>query len=205
MELNDILNNSIADLSDKNFDDSTIKDNKVPYVIGEQMYRVYMPKQWEQALAEQKRNLAQLEYTSQEGCITEAQLIEKLKENKIIDIKKLEETKEDLMQELKKYWFALATKSSGEKTKIAEYRVKVQTLQEMLQKLAITISTHLTPCLEKRLEKFYIEYITYLCTEKQEEDKWVKVWKEFKDFQEADSSLANKSVASMTWLLLNRH
>jgi hypothetical protein len=203
MENNDILKDSIADLSKNNFDDSVIKDNKLCFVIGDNLYRVRMPNQGEQSLAEHKRNLAQLEYFKQEGCITKNQLLIQLKNSGIIDIEKLEEDKENLIKELKKQWFMLATKSSDDKNKISEYSTQISKIQETLQSLSIDIATHLSPCLESRLEKFYIEYITYVCTEQRVGEDWKRLWNTYEEFNQGDGGLGNKAIAYMTWLLLN--
>ena len=205
MDNKEILNESFEDLSKKNFDISLISDNKMCFLDGEQLYRVRMPNQGEQSLVEHKRDLMQLEYMKQEGCITKKQLIAQLKENKVIDIELFEETKATLTKELKKYWFMLATKDSTDNTKITEYSEQIVKIQDKLQDLALEISTYTAPCLEHRLEKFYVEYMTYLCTERNiDDDEWKKVWNSFDEFIQADTSLTNKAVAHQTWLLINR-
>jgi hypothetical protein len=204
MDTKDILNESLADLAKNNFDDSLIKDNKLCFILDEKLFRVRMPTQGEQSLTEQRRNLAQLEYVKQDGCITKSQLIKQLKENKVVDIEALESTKEDLTKDLKKYWFLLATKDSGDKAKLEEYSEKISKIQTALQNIAMDIATYLCPSLESRLEKFYIEYMTSLCAEEQIKDKWVKIWETFDDFNSTNSPLTNKATTSMTWLLLNR-
>jgi len=204
MEDKEILTESISDLSTNNFDDSLIKDNKLCFIIGDILYRVRMPNQGEQSLTEHKRNLIQLDYLKQEGCITKNQLIVQLKNSGIIDIVKLEEQKEELTKDLKKYWFVLATKDSEDKNKIIEYSEKISKIQNNLQQLAIDISTYLNPCLESRIEKFYLEYLTVLCTEQRIGEEWKKVWNTLEDFNNADSSLSNKAIAYQSWLLLNR-
>jgi hypothetical protein len=204
MENKEILNESIVDLTKGNFDSSLITDNKLCFVIGETLYRVRMPNQGEQSLVEHKRNLIQLEYLKQEGCITKNQLIAQLKNNNVIDIESLEEAKENLTKELKKFWFMLATKDSGDKAKIVEYSEKIIKIQNNLQDLSIDIATYLSPSLETRLEKFYLEYITCICTEQRIDDEWKRVWNSLEEFNKTDTTLSNQAVANMTWLLLNR-
>jgi hypothetical protein len=204
MEDKEILEESISDLEKSNFDDSLIKDNKSCFVVGDSLYRVRMPSQGEQSLTEHKRNLMQLEYLKQEGCITKTQLLAQLKNSGIVDIEKLDEARENLTKDLKKFWFLLATKDSEDKLKILEYSEQISKIQNNLQKLAIDISTYLNPCLESRLEKFYIEFITSLCTEQRIGEEWKKVWNTFDEFSNNDTTLSNKSIVYMTWLMLNR-
>ena len=204
MENKEILTESISDISKDDFNTSLITDNKICFVIGESLYRVRMPNQGEQAFAESRRNLAQLEYLKQPGCITQKQLIQQLKESGILDVKKLEESKETLLKKLKQYWFMLATKDSDNADKIAEYTQFIVDTQDALKEISLEIATTLSPSLESRLEKFFVEFITNLCTEKKENDTWIPVWKTMDEFNKADSELTNKAVANMTWLLLNR-
>lgn len=204
MENKEILLDSISELSKNNFDDSLIKDNKICFVIDKKLYRVRMPNQGEQSLAEHQRNLMQLEYMKQEGCVTRNQLIARLKENNVADIEKLEESREFLSKELKKIWFMLATKDSADKTKIAEYSDKIIKIQENLQQLAMNISTAISPSLESRLDKFYLEYLTCICTEQRIEEEWKRVWNNFEEFNNTDTSLTNKAIANFSWLLINR-
>ena len=204
MESTEKLNESMEELANNNFDDSIIKDNKIVFILDDKLYRVRMPLQGEQSLTEHKRNLAQLEYMKQEGCITKKQLMAQLRETKVVDIDQLEESRETLTKELKKFWFLLATKDSAEKSKIAEYSEQITKIQSKLQQIAMDISTYLSPSLESRLEKFYVEFITALCTEKQEGNEWISIWKDLNEFNSADTKLTNKALSSMTWLLLNR-
>ncbi len=204
MENKEILNESVADLTKGNFDNSLILDNKICFMVNDNLYRVRMPNQGEQSLAEHKRNLMQLDYLKQEGCITKSQLIAQLKQGGVIDIERLEETREYLTKELKKFWFMLATKDSTDKNKISEYSEKITQIQDNLQDLSLDMATYLSPCLESRLEKFYIEYLTSVCTEERFNDEWKSIWNNFDEFIKADTLLTNKAIANMTWLLLNR-
>jgi len=204
MDNQELLQASIAELSNNMFDDSLIKDNKICFFVDNDLYRVRMPKQGEQSLIEHQKNLKQLEYIRQEGCVTKNQLILQLSQNNVVNIKELEEQRHELTKELKKYWLLLAQKLSDDTLKIDEYSQKIESIQDKLQNLAMEISTYLSPCLESRLEKFYLEAVTVLCTEKSDGENWYRVWKNFDEFNSSDASLSNKATVYMTWLLLNR-
>jgi hypothetical protein len=204
MENNKILLDSISELANSNFNDSLIQDNKLCFVINDLLYRVRMPTQGEQVLAEHQRNLKQLDYLKQEGCITKAQLVAQLKTNNIVDIEHLEEVRDNLSKELKNLWLTLATKDSSNISKITEYSEKITKIQNALQQIAIDISTYLNPSLESRLEKFYIEYLTCVCTEHNKDGEWKRLWNNYEDFINSDLSISNKAIASLTWLLLNK-
>jgi hypothetical protein len=199
-----ILSESIKNLEINNYDAGIIQDNKLVFIVGDKSYRVRMPSQSEQALIDHKRNLTQLEYLNQEGCITRKQLISRLKEVGVLDIEKVDERKEELTKELKQMWMILATKTSIEKTRIEEYKEKINKIQNELKNIAIEIGTQLSPSLESRLEKFIVEYTTFLCTDKQVDGKWIRVWETIDDFNKEDSSLTERASANITWMLLSK-
>ena len=199
-----ILSESIKNLELNNYEIGVVQDNKLIFIVADKNYRVRMPIQSEQALIDHKKNLTQLEYLNQEGCITRKQLITKLKEVGVLDIEKIDARKEELTKELKQMWFALATKSSSEKNRIEEYKEKINKIQDELKNIAIEVGTQLAPSLESRLEKFIVEYTAFLCTDVQSEGKWVRVWETIEDFNNANSPLTERAAASITWLLLNK-
>ncbi len=200
-----LLNENITDLELSNYDTSLIQDNKLVFYIEPNVYRVRMPSQSEQALTEQKRNIQQLKCMQEEGCITKPQLIQKLKESNVLDVEKLEKEKDGLIKELKNLWYSLATQDSTNINSIDLLKSKINEVQDNIKLICLNISTYLTPSLENRLEKFYVEYLTMLCTEKQINDgSWEKLWKDFNEFEQSDSVLTNKAIVNMTWLLLNR-
>lgn len=204
MENKEILKDSIKNLEANNYNAGIIQDNKLIFIVDDKTYRVRMPIQSEQTFIDNKRNLIQLEYLGQEGCITRNQLIFRLKEVGVLDIKKLEERKEELTKELKQMWFNLATKSSTNKKSIEECREKIDKIKNELQSIAIEIGTHLAPSLESKLEKFIIEYTAFLCTDVQIDSKWDRCWKSFEEYQKESSPLTEMASANISWLLLNK-
>jgi hypothetical protein len=199
-----LLTDSIRDLEMNDFSNGIVQDNKLVFIVADKTYRVRMPIQSEQAMVDNKKNLAQLEYLKQEGCITRKQLTQQLKNVGVFDVDKSEESREQLTKELKQMWFILATKSSDNKMSIEDCSAKIVKIQNELKNIAIEVATQLAPSLESRLEKFTIEYLTLLCTDVQVEGKWVRVWNTMEDFQKEDSSLTERASANITWLMLNK-
>jgi hypothetical protein len=199
-----LLTDSIRDLEMNDFSNGIVQDNKLVFIVADKTYRVRMPIQREQAMVDNKKNIAQLEYLRQEGCITRKQLTQQLKNIGVFDVDKAEESREQLTKELKQMWFILATKSSDNKMSIEECSAKIIKIQNELKNIAIDVATQLAPSLESRLEKFTIEYLTLLCTDVQVEGKWVRAWATMEDFQKEDSSLTERASANVTWLLLNK-
>jgi len=202
MENRDILNESVQDLENSNFSNGIVQDNKLIFTIGDKTYRVRMPIQSEQSSIDHKRNLAQLEYLNQEGCITRKQLTQKLKDLNLFDMDKIESQKNQLIKEFKQAQFILAT-SSNNSFAIGECKLKIEIIKNELKNIAINTSIQLAPSLESRLEKFIIEYTTFLVTDIQDGKEWKRVWETNEEFQKADSGLVERCAANITWLLLN--
>jgi len=199
-----LLTDSIRDLEMNDFSNGIVQDNKLVFIVADKTYRVRMPIQSEQAMVDNKKNMAQLEYLRQEGCITRKQLTQQLKNVGVFDVDKAEESREQLTKELKQMWFILATKSSDNKMSIEDCSAKIVKIQNELKNIAIEVATQLAPSLESRLEKFTIEYLTLLCTDVQVDGKWNRVWNTMEDFQKEDSGLTERASANITWMLLNK-
>lgn len=197
------LTDSLYDLEFNDFNNKIIQDNKIIFII-DKMYRVRIPTQGEQESIDHKCNLKQLEYSNQEGCISKNQLIKQLKAAGLFDVDIMEEEKEKFLKQLKQYRLLLATKSSDNKIQIDDLKNKINQTENKLKDLSIEMAFHLMPCLQSKLEKFIIEYTTFLVTEKLEGKEWIRVWETEEDFKKADSSLVERASVNVTWLLLNK-
>lgn len=187
------------------YDESIIIDNKFLFQYNNDWYRVRMPNQKELSKAEEYRNKTYVEYLQQSGCITEENLKKRLKENDIVDIYALEAEKNKLLDDIKAIQPSLAVKFSDDIEGIEPLKNKISEIEFKLQEIAYQLTMHLSPSLESRIKSAYMDYLTYLCTEKNiSKDKWEPVWKDFKNYEEASPMLTQKAVASMTLLFLNR-
>ncbi len=205
MDNEQLILESMNQLQTNYFNNRIVQDNKLVKIIGDKTYRVRMPIQSEQAIVDHQCNLVHLRYLKEEGCISKENLIKQIKEVGLFDIEKAEEQREELVRELKKYWNILATQSSDRKISIQECITKIASIEKDLQNIAVEIAKHLSPALESRLEKFRLEYLTFLCSDiKESKDTWVRVWNTYEDFQKEDNSFVETLAIEMTWLLLNK-
>lgn len=198
------LQNILEEL-DININNQTlIQDNKILFQVEDHLYRCRMPNQQERFYADQKKNQLYLDLIQQPKTVTKKQLIKILKEHQNIDIDKLEHEKLTLSQKIKELYLDLVPYSDNEKKNIDSKKEKVEEIEKELMRLSLEISTYLGPCIESQVDACYIEYLTYLCTEKlKKEDQWISTWKTFEDFQNAERKLLNKSIESLTNLILN--
>lgn len=188
-------------------DSSLIQDNKILFTIDAVLYRVRMPSQREKTLAEDKKNRIYGELLEKGGYKTRKQLRQLLKQNNDIDIDQMEAEKNKIQDEIKNsLYMSLATKTSDDVETIESIKTKIETLRLQHIQMALEISTHLSASIEDRLEKEFIEYVAFLCTEKaddKEVDKWNPIWTSYDEFQNANTKVETKAIQHTVILLLN--
>lgn len=185
-------------------DTSIIQDNKLNFIIEDSLYRCRMPNQREKTEAEDRKNRLYIKLLQEGGFLTRKQLKNLLKENQNIDIDKMEEEKYKLVTELQNLYLTLAPKLSSDIDAINSLKEKILNVKKAHMDISLEIVNYLSPCIEDRLEKEYIEYLTYLCTEKcVGNDTWEKTWATYNDFQNQNSKLENKAVEHFVYLFVN--
>ncbi len=183
---------------------SIIQDNKALFSYEEKNYRVRLPNQREQTLAEQIKGKLQIKLVQEEGNIDRKQLIKVLKEKQDIDILELEKTQEKIREELHNVFLELAVIDSIEVKKIEELTNKKQDIEMKFLEITIEISGHLEPCIQEITKAEYIRYLSYLCAEKQvDKDTYEPVWKDYEEYGKDDTGLTYNVIASLNTLLLN--
>lgn len=183
---------------------SVIQDNKALFVYKEKSYRVRMPNQKEQTLAEHVKAKTQIKLVQEEGNISRKQLINALKEKQDIDIAGLERIQEDIRQELHDTFLELALIDSIEIKKIEELTSKKQAVERKFSEIYIEISEHLSPCIEEITKAEYIRYLTYLCTEKQiNKETHEPVWKDYEEYGKDETGLTYVAIDMLNSLLLS--
>lgn len=183
---------------------SLIQDNKIIFPFKDKIYRVRMPNQNEQSLAEQAQNKLKIKLIQEDGNITRKQLIKALKEKQNIDIIELEKTKENIRKELQDVYLDLAMVHSDESEKLQELKEKKAKIESNFMDISIEISEMLTPCIEEQVKTEYYKYLAYVCLEKQvEKEKFEPVWKSYEEFGLDTVGLSYKAIENLQSLLLN--
>jgi len=186
------------------FNESLIKDNKIIFVIDENVYRCQMPSQKSLALAEDLENRLKIKYLQIDGYVSRQKLKQILKEKQDIDIDDLDRQKEVLQDELKSVYLDLAVAQTSEKKIIEKLKNKKTQIEEKFTTLIIEITDHLKPCIEEQIRKKYYEFLTSQCTEKAVHgDKWQRVWKTLEDYENDNTKLAYNAVGYLQTLMIN--
>ena len=183
---------------------SLIQENKIIFPFKNKIYRVSMPNQKAQTLAEQTQNKFKIKLIQEDGTITRKRLIKALKEKQDIDIIELEKKKEKLRIELQDIYLDLAGVDSIEIEKIEELRKKKNKIESEFMDISIEVIEMLSPCIEEQIKAEYYKYLAYLCTEKQlGQDEFEIVWKNYEEFGQDDTGLTYKAIEYLQSLLLS--
>lgn len=172
--------------------DHLIRDNWFQYRVDGKSYRCKMPSIRDQAEAEEERNSYKNILYQKKGQLAKNRLKKILKENQDIDIDEMEKEIRKKLDEVIAISVHTATLENEEK--IQEAKDKVEKINEEVKDLSIRVSEYLSSSIEAQIDKKFIEYLTWKCTEKLEEEKWVPVWSKLEDYENATSTLAEKAV-----------
>jgi len=196
----------LMDAFDFNISDKElIQDNKLHFIVTEQLYRVRMPVQKELVESRDIYHSAKIKLLQKGNVLTEEQLREVLKKNNI-DIEKFEADLKDLDSDLIQKSISLAHKRDTEVTTITNLKKEIKEVQDKRYKIAEKIAEHLSSSLENMSKDKQYEYLASVCTEKyiKEEDKgkWIKVWNDINEYGNDDTNLPYIALGHLTRLIL---
>lgn len=187
-------------------DESLIKDNKLYFNIGVDNFRVRMPSVREYKIANQLRKQKELELLETSKQWKREEIKKILKEKQGVDLDVLANEQQKIKEEIQETFLSLAPLSSDETEEIQKYKDKLAELKLKFVKILTDITEYYAGSFESQIEDYYMEYLTYLCTERAtdiDNDKWEKVWPTLLDFENSNSVVMNKSVEKMSHLLLH--
>jgi len=183
---------------------SLIQENKIIFPLNDKIYRVRMPNQKEQTLAEQAQNKLKIKLSQEEGNITRDILIKNLKKNIGFDVAEKEIAKDKIRQELQDIYLELAVISSEEIGKIEELRKKKDAIESKFMEISIEIIEMLTPCIQEQAKTEYYRFLSYICTDiKIAEDAFESVWKDYEEYGKDNSGLTYRALEHLQSLLLS--
>ena len=183
---------------------SLMQDNKYIFPYKGKIYRVRMPNQNEQVLAEQEQNKVKLRLTQEKGNRSRNQLIRDLKENNGLDIKALEVEKEKFKDELQDVYLELAVVGSDFPDKIEALIKKKEEIEAKFMEIFVELSELLEPCIQEQAKIEYYRFLAYTCAEiKTSEDTFTPAWKDYDEYKEDGSGLTTIVLNNLQSLMLN--
>lgn len=83
-------------------------------------------------------------------------------------------------------------KNGGSEDDLKKYEDEIKLLQEEIKLISINKTSLLEFSIENQVIIYTYSYLTFLVSEKKEGENWVKVWKDFNEFQNDSTSIGNK-------------
>lgn len=168
-----------------------VKDNKIEFEVGKNLYRLRLPTNRENRLIDEARRKKYTEIIADDSYLFRKEWIKKYK-NKGIDIKKMDSDIKTYQGEIEKLMLRLAktedTKSIGTlKDEILKVRdERNQIITEKTDLLSYSI--------EDSLAIYSISYTCYIVLEKKTDDKWAKYFETYEKFDDStNAELVNKA------------
>jgi len=190
---------AMQEIEDSTRLENIIKDNKIEFKSGDKVYRVRKSTLIEQQEIDTARRKKYVEYMNDDSYLFRKQWIEKYLK-KGIDIKKMEDDIKRIEDEVKQLLLRLAQTSITKE--IGELKDQILKLRDEQFSKSIEKTDLLSYCIEEQLNIVANSYTAYLTLERKEQDKWVKHFKDYDEFQNCDNmELINKVFYFMNHLL----
>lgn len=203
------VQSQVDNLLNIDFVENLIKDNKIEFEVESQKYRMRLLTYKERQSLYKKRADKYLELLNTKN--SEGEYLYKLEidlknlyKERGIDIDEMNnkfqilESQKKVLQE--KLGQSL-TKEASSNVELESYKKEIESLINMQKEISIKKSTLFEFSIENQILIFMYIFTAFLATEKLVNEKWVKVWNAFEDFEnDTNNQLINTSVYYATIL-----
>jgi len=192
---------AMQEIEDSTRLENIIKNNKIEFTSGDKVYRVRKSTLIEQQEIDTARRKKYVEYMNDDSYLFRKQWIEKYLK-KGIDIKKMEDDIKRIEDEVKQLLLRLAQTSITKE--IGELKDQILKLRDEQFNKSIEKTDLLSYCIEEQLNIVANSYTAYITLERKEKDKWVKCFKDYKEFENCDNmELINQVFYFMNHLIFS--
>lgn len=160
-----------------------IKDNKIEFKSGDKTFRVRRVNLEEQQEVDDIRRKKYLELVRDDSYLFKKQWIETYKK-KGIDIDKIETDMKRIEDEVRRLLLRMAKMT--DKKGIGEIKDQILKSRDELYVLSIEKTDLLSYSIEDQTFIHAKSYTAYLILERKDEDKWLKHFKDFEEFQKTE-------------------
>ena len=204
MSNENVIQEVLKELKKDELELDLVQDNKLIFQIDEDFYRVYMPSQKENSMAQNYKNKKRIELYNDGTFLTTNQLIKILKEKQNIDIEELNQKIKIMEEQLTQLYLSLSKVHDKEKKVIDKYIAKINKVRDERLKIVLEVADYLASSIQNQVQDAYYLYLTSLCTEilvDNNKDEWKKVWKSFEDFENDRNKLSYIALGKLTELM----
>ncbi len=199
-----VIKEVLEELKKDELDLDLIQDNKLIFQMGEDFYRVCMPSQKENAMAQSYKNKKRVELYQDGSFLTTNQLIKTLKEKQGVDIEDLNKKIKTMEEQLTQLYLSLSKIHDKEKKIIDKYIAKINKVRDERLKIVLEVADYLASSIQNQVQDSYYLYLTSLCTEilvDNNKDEWEKVWTSFDEFNNDRNKLSYIALGKLTELM----
>lgn len=190
---------TLQDLEGVNEVEKMIKDNKIEFDIDNVKYRVRQPTMAEQRELETFRRKKTVEFMNDNTMLFQKDWIEKYKA-KGIDIEDMDKQIREKHREINQLMLKLATTSETER--VEELKQEILILRSEIAGINIERTDLLSYSIEDQLMVAVNSYYTYLVLEKLDNEKYIRVFASFEEFENStNSKLINKAFTYVSGLI----
>lgn len=161
-----------------------LKNNFIPFKIGEVEYRVRKPNYNERTEARTSRTKKYIKLLKDKDWVLRDELV-KLYLTKGIDIKDIERTIKKYTYKIEENQKKLAT--TTDKVGIEAFENEIKFLEDEQKKLINKKAELLEYCIEEELSEYSNLFLLYSVLEIKKEDKWERLFKSFDDLMSSDN------------------
>lgn len=190
---------TLEELEGVNEIENMIIDNKIEFEIDNIKYRVRQPSMAEQKELEKFRRKKSLEFMKDDSMMFQKKWIE-LYKTKGIDIEDMDKQIREKQREINHLMLKLA--KTSEESRVEELKKEILALRSEIASINIEKTDYLSYSIEDQLMVAVNSYYTYLVLEKLENDKYIRVFKSFEDFENSiNTRLINRAFSYVSNLI----
>lgn len=178
-----------------------VRDNVTEFSYKTKLYRVHRPLSWEKDEIKNQRTIKYTEFLENPKYRFKKQLVMMLAE-KGVDVMAMEREAQKLFNEEKNLLKRLAQTTT--EPDITTLKKDIEDVRVSQEENFIEREGLLQYCIEKQLEDHCRFYLLYLVLETKNGDTWEKVYKTYKDFQNADDDIMlGRAAQILAYLIYN--
>lgn len=171
-----------------------LKSNEYEFNVKETTYKVRKPTFKEREEAFQKKLEKYMSLLKDDNYVLENDL-KKLYLKKGVDIDALQKIIDNKIRERDNFMLKLgeALKNKSPDNELEIIRKEIDEITTDINNKSIERTNLLGPSIENQCTIYFFVYLTYLVTEKKVEEKWVRAWNSFEEYQKSSSELVNRA------------
>jgi hypothetical protein len=184
---------------ENNIIEEAVRDNKVSFDYKDSKYRVHRPTFKDKQDAYKEKARKHIEFLKSGEYETEESL-KKILKSRGVDISEIDTKTNDLMLKRNDIFMKMGEmiKEKRDEKDLLPFKDELEKINSEIGTLGIKKYQHLEYSLENQINVYSYLYMTYLVSEKMfidettKEEKYVKCWNSYSDFEKENEELVNK-------------